>query len=96
MAQILIAGDFFEGCKVPVPEADIVAGGVFNVLASSDAAACSSSLGRDCQVDAVSDSGDFTSFTNSTWLSAIGDAYSIWEAVSADEVGSNVSESLSR
>ncbi|KAK0662655.1 putative pectin lyase F-2 [Lasiodiplodia hormozganensis] len=90
-AQILIEGNVFEDCKAPMTEAALaVTSGLFTVPDSSAAAQCSSALGRDCQVNQLTSSGDLGSFTDTTVVKAIGGADSIWEAIAADQVASTV------
>ncbi|OJD40784.1 polysaccharide lyase family 1 protein [Diplodia corticola] len=87
-AQMLVEGNVFEDCKAPMNIA--VTGGVFSVPDSSAAAQCSSALGRDCQLNQLTDSGDFGSFTDTTVVDSIGAADSVWEAIAASEVASTV------
>lgn len=90
-AQILFEGNVFEDCKAPMTEAALaVTSGLFNTPTSSDASKCSSALGRDCQVNSLSNSGDFGSFTDTAVVDAVGAADSIWEAMAADEVAAYV------
>lgn len=86
-AKILIEGNVFQDCKAPVSAAILkLTSGLFNVPTAGDAASCSAALGRDCQVNSLSGSGDFGSFTDTAAVDAIGSADSIWEATSADDV----------
>lgn len=77
----------FQDCKAPVSAATLkLTSGLFNVPSNGDAASCSAALGRDCQVNSLSGSGDFGSFTDTAAVDAIGSADSVWKATSADEV----------
>ena len=83
----MIEGNVFQDCKAPVSAATLkLTSGLFNVPTAGDAASCSAALGRDCQINSLSGSGDFGSFTDTAAVDAIGSADSIWEATSADDV----------
>ncbi|KAL0264081.1 hypothetical protein SLS55_000025 [Diplodia seriata] len=90
-AQILIEGNVFEDCKTPMTEAALaVTGGLFTVPDSTAAAQCSAAMGRECQVNLLTGSGDFGDFTDTTVVDAVGGADSIWEAIAASEVAAAV------
>lgn len=86
-AKILIEGNVFQDCKAPVSAATLkLTSGLFNVPTAGDAASCSAALGRDCQINSLSGSGDFGSFTDTAAVEAIGSADSVWKATSAGDV----------
>lgn len=88
-AKILMEGNVFKDCKAPVSAATLkLTSGLFNVPAQGDAASCSKTLGRDCQVNSLSGSGDFGSFKDTSAIDAIADSDSIWEATPAADVTS--------
>lgn len=89
-ATILMEGNVFNDCKAPVTQAILDYGsGVFNVPSAGDAASCASALGRDYEVNSLSESGDFGTFTDTAAVEAVGAFESVWEAMSADEVSSS-------
>ncbi|KNG88308.1 pectin lyase F [Aspergillus nomiae NRRL 13137] len=65
------------------------AGRLFNTPDSSSAADCESALGRACEVNAVSDSGSLTSYTDTSFFSDFS-GLTIAPATSASEAQSNV------
>lgn len=86
-AKILIEGNVFQDCKAPVSAATLkLTSGLFNVPTAGDAASCSAALGRDCQINSLSGSGDFGSFTDTAAVEAVGSADAVWKATSADDV----------
>ncbi|KAE8336645.1 putative pectin lyase A [Aspergillus arachidicola] len=65
------------------------AGRLFNAPDSSSAGDCKSALGRACEVNAVSDSGDFTAYTDTSFFSDFS-GLTIAPATSATEAQSSV------
>jgi hypothetical protein len=77
----------FKDCKAPVSAATLkLTSGLFNVPTAADAASCSAALGRACEINSLSGSGDFGSFADAAAVNAIGKADSVWKATSADDV----------
>jgi pectin lyase len=85
-AKILLEGNVFKDCKAPVSAATLkLTSGLFNVPTTADAASCSVSLGRACEINSLSGSGDFGSFADTAAVEAVGKADSVWRATSADD-----------
>jgi pectin lyase len=66
--------------KAPIEDAS-AGGSLLTINDSTAAAACEQYIGRACAVNTLSDSGDFTGTTDSSFLSNFGSV----EAASADE-----------
>ena len=79
-AQILAEGNTFSSVKAPVEDAS-AGGSLLTINDSTAAAACEQYIGRACAVNTLTDSGDFTGTTDSSFLSNFGSV----EAASADE-----------
>ncbi|KAF2086292.1 polysaccharide lyase family 1 protein [Saccharata proteae CBS 121410] len=90
-ANVLMEGNVFEGCSTPITDTSSSGGGViFNTPALSDAATCSSYLGRECVLNSLTSSGDFASYTDAKALSDFSSAASIYQAALLDTVASSV------
>ena len=88
-ATILLEGNVFNDCKAPLSAETLGhSKGIFNVPSASDASACAAALGRDCEINSLTDSGDFGSFTDTAAVDAVGKFASVWEAVAAADVSS--------
>ncbi|KAK0640353.1 putative pectin lyase F [Lasiodiplodia hormozganensis] len=73
--SVLIEGNRFEGSDQPVTSGSKSNGGAtFNVPDANAANTCSSYLGRKCQINALSSSGEWYSLTNTAPLQALGNA----------------------
>ncbi|KAM0713388.1 hypothetical protein Q7P37_010350 [Cladosporium fusiforme] len=89
-AKILIEGNVFKDCKAPLSQATLShSSGIFNVPSADDAASCAAALGRDCETNSLSESGEFGSFTDTAAVEAVSAMDSVWEAVSVDQVSSS-------
>ncbi|KFY02603.1 hypothetical protein O988_02038 [Pseudogymnoascus sp. VKM F-3808] len=64
----LLEGNVFESVDSPMAS---YTGPIYNVPDSSSASACSSTLGRACEVNTVTGSGDWPSLTNTAALTAL-------------------------
>lgn len=88
-ATVLLEGNIFNDCKAPLSSETLShSKGIFNVPSSSDASACLSALGRNCEINSITDSGEFGSFTDTAAIDAVGKFESVWEAVAASDVSS--------
>jgi hypothetical protein len=86
-AKILLEGNVFKDCKAPISAATLkLTSGLFNVPTTADAASCSAALGRTCEINSLSGSGEFGSSADTAAVEAIGKADSVWKATSADDV----------
>lgn len=65
-----------------------VTSGLFNVASAADGASCSAALGRVCQQNSLTGSGDFGSLNDLAAVEAIGEADSVWKATSSRPVPS--------
>ncbi|KAF9632350.1 pectin lyase [Lasiodiplodia theobromae] len=73
--SVLIEGNRFEGSDQPVTSGSKSNGGAtFNVPDANAANTCSSYLGRKCQINALSNSGEWYSLTSTAPLQALGNA----------------------
>lgn len=88
-AKILLEGNVFKNCKTPMTQQTLdVTSGLFNVATAADGSSCSAALGRVCQQNSLTGSGDFGSFSDLAAMEAIAEAASVWKATSARPVPS--------
>ncbi|KAB2572848.1 putative pectin lyase a precursor protein [Lasiodiplodia theobromae] len=89
-AEVLLEGNVFNDCNQPITAKSASEGGaIFNTPSGSESS-CSSYLKRDCVANSLTSSGDFGEYKDTSVLEGFNGATSIWEAVSADEAGSDV------
>jgi pectin lyase len=85
-AKVLIEGNVFDTVTTTITTASATAGGnIFNSGGSS----CESYIGRSCQANSVSNSGTFTSYSDTDAMSGFS-GYTVVDATSTDDVASSV------
>lgn len=93
-ASALLEGNVFESVSQPITKQGASVNTVFNVKDAAAASACSSSIGRACQVNSLTSSGDWPSLVNTGALSALSKAKNyLVKPVAASQVASLVSGS---
>ncbi|EOD47898.1 pectin lyase [Neofusicoccum parvum] len=89
-AEVLLEGNVFNNCNQPITEKSASEGGtIFNTPSGSESS-CSSALGRACQANQLTSSGDFGTYKDTSVLEGFNGAASIWEATTAAEAASAV------
>lgn len=82
-AQILAEGNVFSSLKAPIEDAS-AGGSLFAIQDSTAAATCEQFLGRACEVNTLSSSGDFTGTSDTSFMANFnGQQVASAEAVSA-------------
>ncbi|KAG7141529.1 pectin lyase F-1 like protein [Verticillium longisporum] len=94
-ATALIEGNVFETVKNPFTSSSSNKGTVYNVPDSAAASACSSALGRACEVNKASGSGALLSLKTTSALSTLAKSKSfLVKPVAASQVSSIISSSV--
>lgn len=87
-AQILAEGNAFSSVKAPIEDAS-AGGSILTINDASAASTCQQSLGRVCEVNTLSSSGDFTGTSDTSFMSNFaGKDVAAAEAASAQSIKS--------
>ncbi|KAI9162829.1 Pectin lyase [Paramyrothecium foliicola] len=93
-ASALLEGNVFDSVSTPMTQQGASVSTVYTVKDASAASACSASIGRACEVNSLSASGDWPSLKNTGALSALAKAKNyLVKPVAASKVASLVSSS---
>ncbi|KAH6696780.1 pectin lyase fold/virulence factor [Plectosphaerella plurivora] len=94
-ATALIEGNIFESVDIPMTDNSAKVSTVFDVPDAASASACSSSLGRACQLNSFSASGKWPSLKNSGALSNLAKSKNyLVKPVASNQVGGIISSSV--
>ncbi|KAF4468819.1 pectin lyase F-2 [Fusarium albosuccineum] len=90
-ANAIIEGNVFEGVDTPITDKGASVKTIFDVPDESAAAACESALGRACEVNSVTSSGELPALSDTSGVSALAEfADNIITPVAASEVAALV------
>jgi pectin lyase len=85
-AQILAEGNVFSSVKAPIEDAS-AGGSLFTILDSTAAASCEQFLGRACEVNTLSSSGEFVGTSDTSFMANFnGQKIAAAEAASAETI----------